>query len=411
MLKKNVLIIALVVLIVAVASLFYIQLNDQSTSILDQMLSLFRLSSNSNNNQDFVLNSEAFKIGQLGRPIANGTEDLSLTELFTKIEKSVVQVSSSTSSTSYLNSLTSNSRLGSGFVYDDNRHIITNSHVVADSKNVDVTSMDGNIYRAKLMGSDPFTDIAVLYVQDVPKDTLLPLPLGDSASMDIGEQIAAIGNPFGLSGSMIAGIVGGLGRVIPSSPNPAYQYSIPNIIQIDAPINPGNSGGPLVNMAAEVIGINSAIFSSTGEFSGIGFAVPSNTISKVVPSLITRGSFSHPWIGLSGINVSAEIANAIGLKQPRGFLVVDTIAGSPAQKAGLHGGYKVTNIQDMQIALGGDVIEQIDKTKVRKIDDIITYIESMKSVGDSVSLYVFRGGHNQRVNLTLAERPSFQEPH
>jgi S1-C subfamily serine protease len=136
MLKKNVLIIALVVLIVAVASLFYIQLNDQSTSILDQMLSLFRLSSNSNNNQDFVLNSEAFKIGQLGRPIANGTEDLSLTELFTKIEKSVVQVSSSTSSTSYLNSLTSNSRLGSGFVYDDNRHIITNSHVVADSKNL-----------------------------------------------------------------------------------------------------------------------------------------------------------------------------------------------------------------------------------------------------------------------------------
>jgi S1-C subfamily serine protease len=407
---KSVVIIAAVVVIVAVASLFYIQLNDQSLSIFDKLLSLFESSSNFNDNQDFALNSEAFKVGQLGRPISYGTGDLSLTELFTRVEKSVVQITSTSSSrSSYLNPFASNSRLGSGFVYDSNRHIITNSHVVADSKNIDVTFMDGNIYSAKLMGSDPFTDIAVLYVQGVPKDTLLPLPLGDSASVDVGEQIAAIGNPFGLSGSMTAGIISGLGRVLPSSLNLAYQYSIPSIIQIDAPINPGNSGGPLLDMAGEVIGINSAIFSSTGEFSGIGFAVPSNTISKVVPSLLSRGSFSHPWIGLSGININAEIANAIGLKQPTGFLVVDTVAGSPAQKAGLHGGYKVTNIGGRQIALGGDAIEQIDKIKVRKVDDIIIYIESTKSVGDSVNLYVFRDGHNQRVNITLAERPRSQE--
>ena len=162
-------------------------------------------------------------------------------------------------------------------------------------------------------------------------------------------------------------------------------------------------------MAGEVIGINSAIFSSTGDFSGIGFAVPSNTISKVVPSLISRGTFSHPWIGLSGINIISEIAVAIGLKQPTGFLVLDTVAGSPAQKARLHGGYKVTNIGGRQIALGGDVVEQIDKIKVRKVDDIAIYIESTKSVGDSVSLYVFRDGHSQRVNLTLAKRPGSQE--
>ena len=204
------------------------------------------------------MNSKAFKIGQLGRPIANGTGDLSLTELFTKVEKSVVQITSSRSS--YLNRITYNSRLGSGFVYDSNGHIITNYHVVADSKNIDVTFIDGNIYRAKLMGSDPFTDLAVLYVQDAPKDALLPLPLGDSASVDVGEQIAAIGNPFGLSGSMTAGIVSGLGRLLPSSPNLPYQYSIPSIIQIDAPINPGNSGGPLLNIRGEVIGINSNFF-------------------------------------------------------------------------------------------------------------------------------------------------------
>ncbi|MFL6326091.1 MAG: S1C family serine protease [Nitrososphaeraceae archaeon] len=171
---------------------------------------------------------------------------------------------------------------------------MTNSHVVADSKNIEVTFMDGNIYRARLMGSDPFTDIVVLYVQDLPKNTLLPLPLGASASVDIGQQIAAIGNPFGLWGSMTEGIINGLGRVLPSSPKLAYQYSIPSIIQIDTPINPGNSGGPL--LADEVIRINPA----TGDFSGIGFAVPSNTISKV-----------------------------------------------------LHGGYKVINIGGRQIALGG----------------------------------------------------------
>ncbi|MFL6343150.1 MAG: S1C family serine protease [Nitrososphaeraceae archaeon] len=280
MLIKSVVTIALVVVIEAVASLFYIQFNDQSLSIFDMLLSLFESSSYFNDNQDFGLNSEAFKIGQLGRPISNGTRDLSLTQLFTGVEKSVVQITSTSSSkSSYLNRFASNYRLGSGFVYDSNSHIITNSHVVADSKNIEVTFMDGNIYRARLMGSDPFTDIAVLYVQDLLKNTLLPLPLGDSASVDVGEQIAAIGNPFGLSGSMTAGIISGLDRVLPSSPKLAYQYSIPSIIQIDAPINPRNSGGPLLDMAGEVIGINSAIFSSTGDFSAIGFAVPSNTIS------------------------------------------------------------------------------------------------------------------------------------
>ncbi|MFL6434648.1 MAG: S1C family serine protease [Nitrososphaeraceae archaeon] len=320
MLIKSVVTIVLVVVIVAVASLFYIQFNDQSLSIFDKLLSLFESSTYFNDNQDFALNSEAFKFGQLGRSISNSTRDLSLTQLFTGVEKSVVQITSTSSGkSSYLNRFASNYRLGSGFVYDSNSHIITNSHVVADSKNIEVTFMDGNIYRARLMGSDPFTDIAVLYVQDLLKNTLLPLPLGDSASVDVGEQIAAIGNPFGLSGSMTEGIINGLGRVLPSSPKLAYQYSIPSIIQIDAPINPGNSGGPLLDMAGEVIGINSAIFSSTGEFSGIGFAVPSNTISKVVPSLLSRGSSSHPWIGLSGININSEIAVAIGLEQPIAF--------------------------------------------------------------------------------------------
>ena len=170
--------------------------------------------------------------------------------------------------------------------------------MASGTKNIDVTFMDGNTYHAQLVGSDPFTDLAVLYVEDLPKDTLVPLALGNSAMLEVGEQIAAIGNPFGLSGSMTAGIISGLGRLLPSNANLDSQYSIPNIVQIDAPINPGNSGGPLLNMRGEVVGINSAIFSSTGEFSGVGFAIPSNTLNKIIPSLITGGSFSHPWIGL-----------------------------------------------------------------------------------------------------------------
>jgi S1-C subfamily serine protease len=300
--------------------------------------------------------------------------------------------------------------LGSGFIFDRNRHVITNYHVALGSKNIDVTFMDGNTYHANIVGSDPFTDLAVLYIQDVPKDTLFPLTLGNSGTLEVGEQIAAIGNPFGLSGSMTAGIISGLGRLLPSTASLGSRFSIPSIIQIDAPINPGNSGGPLLDMRGEVVGINSAIFSSTGEFSGIGFAIPSNTISKVVPSLITKGSFSHPWIGLSGTNMTPEIANAIGLKESRGFLVVDTVSGSPAEKGGLHGGNKVVTINGMQIALGGDVIEKIDDKVVRKIDDILAYIESMKSVGETVSLSVLRDGKIQTLNLSLAARPGFQEP-
>jgi S1-C subfamily serine protease len=227
--------------------------------------------------------------------------------------------------------------------------------------------------------------------------------------LEVGEEIAAIGNPFGLSGSMTAGIISGLGRLLPSNTNLGSQYSIPNIVQIDAPINPGNSGGPLLNMRGEVVGINSAIFSSTGEFSGVGFAIPSNTLNKIIPSLIKGGSFSHPWIGLSGTNITPEIANAVGLKEPRGFLVADTVSGSPAEKAGLRGGDKVANINGREIALGGDVIEKIDNNTVRKIDDILVYLESVKSVGDTVSLSVLRNGQLQKLNLTLAARPSSQE--
>jgi S1-C subfamily serine protease len=401
--KKIIIVIAILVAVGTGSAFIISTINDQSSLTVDKLLALFF--GNNIPSRDFTLGNEAFQVGQMGTPIPVTAGDLTLPELFTKVEKSVVQISSRSDS-----SIQSAARLGSGFIFDRNRHVITNYHVASGNKDIDVTFMDGNTYHANIVGSDPFTDLAVLYVQDVPKDTLLPLTLGNSGALDVGEQIAAIGNPFGLSGSMTAGIISGLGRLLPSTASLGSRFSIPSIIQIDAPINPGNSGGPLLDMRGEVVGINSAIFSSTGEFSGIGFAIPSNTISKVVPSLITKGSFSHPWIGLSGTNMTPEIANAIGLKESRGFLVVDTVSGSPAEKGGLHGGNKVVTINGMQIALGGDVIEKIDDKVVRKIDDILAYIESMKSVGETVSLSVLRDGKIQKLNLSLAARPGFQEP-
>jgi S1-C subfamily serine protease len=401
--KKIILVIAILVAVGTGAAFIISIINDQSSLTVDKLLALFF--GNNLPRRDFTLGNEAFQVGQMGTPIPVTARDLTLPELFTKVEKSVVQISSRSDS-----SIRSAARLGSGFIFDRNRHVITNYHVASGSKDIDVTFMDGNTYHANIVGSDPFTDLAVLYVQDVPKDTLFPLALGNSGALEVGEQIAAIGNPFGLSGSMTAGIISGLGRLLPSTASLGSRFSIPSIIQIDAPINPGNSGGPLLDMRGEVVGINSAIFSSTGEFSGIGFAIPSNTIRKVVPSLITKGSFSHPWIGLSGTNMTPEIANAIGLKESRGFLVVDTVSGSPAEKAGLHGGNKVVTINGMQIALGGDVIEKIDDKVVRKIDDILAYIESMKSVGETVSLSVLSDGKIQKLNLSLAARPGFQEP-
>jgi S1-C subfamily serine protease len=300
-----------------------------------------------------------------------------------------------------------NSRLGSGFVYDNNGHIITNNHVVKGGGKLDVTFLDGTVYRATLIGSDPFTDIAVLYVKDAPQEKLVPLPLAYSSKIRVGEQVAAIGNPFGLSGSMTAGIISGVGRLIPAQE--AGDFSIPDVIQTDAPINPGNSGGPLLNMRGEVIGINSAIFSTTGQFAGVGFAIPSDTMTKVVPSLITTGSFQHPWLGVAGRDMTPGIADRLGLEEPRGFLVMDVVAGSPAEKAGIKAGDQDATIDGVPVKLGGDVIVGIDNKTVRKIDDILVYLQREKSVGDDLQLTILRGGKEMQVTAVLGARPSQQE--
>lgn len=348
------------------------------------------------------LSDDAFQIGQVGIVKASDTE-LSLTDLFQKVENSVVQITDSSETDVF------ESRLGSGFVYDDNGHIITNHHVVSGGggNRLDVTFPDGTVYRASLIGSDPSADIAVLYVEEVSKEKLLPLSLADSSKVRVGERVAAIGNPFGLSGSLSTGIVSGVGRQIPTQEEEGF--TIPDIIQTDAPINPGNSGGPLLNMRGELIGINSAIYSTTGQFAGVGFAIPSNTIAQIVPSLITTGSYQHPWLGVAGRDMTPGIADRLGLDEPRGFLVMNVVAGSPAEKAGILKGNQDTVIDGIPIRLGGDVIIAVDNNTVRKIDDLLAYVEVEKSVGDDLKLTILRQGQTMEVIATLAARPSQQE--
>lgn len=345
------------------------------------------------------LDKNSHVIGNLASSQSNSNMDLP--SLFKQSQDSVVQITAIHGA----ESSDSGNRLGSGFVYDTNRHIVTNHHVVSGNTMLDITFSDGTIYRARLMGSDPFTDIAVLYVPKVPAPKLIPLPLGNSTNIKVGEQVAAIGNPFGLSGSLTEGVVSGLGRLLPSNSNSSSRYSIPDIIQTDAPINPGNSGGPLLNMRGEVVGMTSAIFSNTGEFSGVGLAISSDTMKKVIPLLITNGTYAHPWLGITGTNMTPELATALGLKDPRGFLVIDVIPGSPAANAGIRGGEQLVSINGQQIPLGGDLILQIGDTPVRKIDDVLTYLERYKIIGDTADLKILRDGQERNVLVKLTARP------
>src|SRR5919106_1349527 len=400
----------LVSVIILFASLLVYSFNDNSVH--------YYSSSKTAGGQEQEQGQQDNSIGEDDVAVNNNISELSLPELFSKVEKSVVQVANKEDA-----GVSLGGRLGSGFVYDKNGHIVTNYHVIAGAAtegNVQITFLDGSTYNARLVGGDPFSDLAVLRLDDenIPEDKLVPLPIGDSTTLRVGEQVVAIGNPFGLSGSMTEGIISGLGRMLPSAERAEESdiipsdldsptgFLIPDIIQTDAPINPGNSGGPLLNTQGEVIGINTAIFSTTGASAGVGFAIPSNTIKKVIPSLITTGNYQHPYLGIVGTDITPEIAEALGLAEARGFLVTDVSNGSPAQKAGIRGGSSVTNIAGRGIAMGGDVILRIDENPVRKLDDVLTYLEREKKVGDAVQLTILRNGVTENTSLTLGPRPT-----
>jgi len=322
---------------------------------------------------------------------------LSLADLFAKSDDGVVQIIVRKS-----NDSSTERDIGSGIVYDNSGHIITNNHVVENAQKISVVFHGGKSYIANVVGTDPYADLAVVKI-NANSAVLNPLPLGNSAELRIGDEVAAIGNPFGLSGSMTQGIVSQLGRLL-NPPNSSF--SIPNVIQTDTPINPGNSGGPLLNMQGQVIGITTAIQSGTGEFSGVGFAIPSNTIKKIIPVLIDTGHYRHPWLGISGISIDPDLASTLQLPVSSGFLIETVIHNSPAYLAGLHGYSQNKTIDGTKYQVGGDIITGVDGNPINKIEDILNYLQEKKTVGDKISLQIIRNGKKMDASLTLQERPA-----
>lgn len=296
---------------------------------------------------------------------------------------------------------------GSGFVWDNQGHIVTNNHVVEGADKVSVSFVDGTSVEATVVGTDPDSDLAVLKI-DLPASQLKPLPLGDSNTLAVGQLTIALGNPFGQEFTMTSGIISAVGRTIRGG-NSAY--SIPEAIQTDAAINPGNSGGPLLNRRGEVIGINSQIISESGSSAGIGFAIPIDIARKVVPTLIEGKDFEYAWLGISGQSVTGDIAEVMDLPaDTQGALVISLAQGGPADKAGLKGSDKILSVDGLEIPFGGDVITAINNTPVSGMDDLITYLLEKTQPGDKVDLSVMqKGGKTSTVTVTLGTRPAPQQ--
>ncbi|MBL8055096.1 MAG: trypsin-like peptidase domain-containing protein [Anaerolineales bacterium] len=297
---------------------------------------------------------------------------------------------------------------GSGFVYDNQGHIVTNNHVVANAAQIKVTFADGVEAAGTVVGAAPDADLAVIKV-DVDPSELHPLALGESDALKVGQTAVAIGNPFGLAGSMTTGIVSGLGRLLADGgQTPAGgSYSIPDIIQTDAAINPGNSGGPLLDLAGDVIGVNTAIESPVRGSSGVGYAVPAAIVRQVVPALIEHGRYDFPYLGITGTTLGADLAKAMHLEAgQRGVLVVAAAEGGPAAKAGLRGSATETQVAGLPAKIGGDVIVKVDSQPVSEFSDLLSYLVRHTRVGQAVQLEILRDGRSQTMSVTLAARPA-----
>ncbi|MBZ0301171.1 MAG: trypsin-like peptidase domain-containing protein [Anaerolineae bacterium] len=303
---------------------------------------------------------------------------------------------------------------GSGFVWDTQGHIVTNAHVVDGASSIEVTFNDGHIAPAELVGVDPFSDLAVIQVEADP-DRLHPVTLADSDLVRVGQRAIAIGNPFGLASSMTLGIVSGLGRQLPSAQllnaDLPAGFSNPSIIQVDTDINPGNSGGPLLDSHAQVIGVNTAIRTDSGVFQGVGFAIPANTVQRVVPELISAGRVDYAWLGIStlleddGYSVAA-LAEPLNLPVEAGVLVDRVTIGSPADKAGLQGGQRLEQVRGRAICAGGDIIIAVNGRFVKNLDELVAYLVVHSKPNDVVTLLIVRDGETFELPLTLEPRPT-----
>jgi S1-C subfamily serine protease len=373
--------ISLVVLLLVAgfSAYFYIQTQSQLSSLQDRFDDL------------------QSRLAQLGRSQTGG---IGAHEVYVGVEQSVVEVLNMQMGRSGLELYAS----GTGFIFDKDGHIITNAHVVSGADAVEVRFLDGATVKTDIVGTDVYSDLTVLKIQT--SEVLKPVTLGNSSQLLVGETIYAVGAPFGLGWSVTEGIVSQIGRSLPTTGG----YVIPGEIQVDAAINPGNSGGPLLNGVGEVVGVNEALESQSGQFAGVGFAIPSNLVKRVVPLLIRTGHYDHPWLGVAGTDVTSSIAQKLNLQEARGFLVASVVSGSPSDKAGIRGGNTIVILEGNNVTIGGDVIIGIDGRAVNKLGDLLYYIEYFKSPGDKVSLSIIRDGEMITVEVVLGARPSPSSP-
>lgn len=330
----------------------------------------------------------------------NNTEkkELSLNDLFDFAENSVVQVTKTMPPIIPSGPDSENTTsLGSGFIYSKDGYIVTNNHVVEGATNVDITLINGDRYTANVTGTDVFSDLAVIKINENVTNLPLVLTLGNSSELEVGDQVVAIGNPFGLEGSMTTGIVSQIGRLLSIDER---GFSIPDAIQTDASINPGNSGGPLLDMTGQVIGVNTAgIFPG-----GIGLAVPSNTVTRIVPVLIEEGNYTHPWLGITGTTLTAELAKRENINRTQNGVLIDTIVkDSPADLGGLNGSI----VNQYGEKKGGDLITAVDKTPIIKIEDLISYLETNKDVNENATISILRDGAFLEKEVMLESRPAY----
>ena len=310
------------------------------------------------------------------------------TELFESVDQSVVSVSA----------LGNQSSEGSGFVYSEDGYIVTNEHVIDDSNNIKVTFTEGRSYDAEITGEDPNSDLAVLKVN---KNNLDPLELGNLSNTEVGQTAVAIGNPFGLRGTMTAGIISQKGRTLPTETG----FSIPNVIQTDAAINPGNSGGPLLNSEGKVVGVNTAIESRTGTFSGIGFAIPVTQVKTVIPGIIeNQDDIDYPWMGVSGYTVTPAKADRMNTSEASGFLIAEVVEDSPADRAGLRGSNTTVQINGRDTLIGGDIIRYVDGRTVEGTGDLLSLLPKYYRPGDQINVGILRNGQMMEITMTLGSR-------
>ncbi len=283
---------------------------------------------------------------------------------------------------------------GSGFIYDKKGHVVTNAHVVTENGTTGVYLPNGEVKEAKVIGIDIYTDIAVLKI-NASQTELEPLPLANSENVKVGQPIASIGSPFGFSSTITTGVISQKDRLLETK----TLFPVPNAIQTDTPINPGNSGGPLVSVKGKVIGITTAIRSQIRQYSGVGFAVPSNALKEIVPKLIMNGKYPHSWIGIIGMNIPPEIARY----SSKGFLVNQVAENSPADKAGLKAG--TVKYDEEEITVTGDIITGINGKEVKNLEDLLSYLHENTAPNDTVTMTVIRNGEEKQLKLTLGIRP------